>query len=113
MIYQWNLGMAMGWSAERGWATFIWPVWYTLVFILYRWLTMKNKPVTATFFWIHVSVSVIPAFLLNYPFKGWILQKTASADFLSTISIFNWLTLVYLIIQVIYAILISIKLLKN
>ncbi len=115
MIYNWNLSSVIGWHTTLGrdWTAFLWPIWFLLVYLSYQRLTAKNKPAKPTFFWTHVIVSTIPAFVLNYPFKIWILQSAIESEkILAIISIFNWATLLYLVIQVIFAILIFIKLVR-
>jgi hypothetical protein len=71
----WSLNYSIGWHGREFW-TFLIPIWFLLVFLTYKKTSSNNIEISNYFFWLHLFLSIVPAFLFNYPFL-----KTLSGSF--------------------------------
>ncbi len=108
----WNLNYSLGWD-KRDWKTFLLPIWFILVFVTYKKISMQGSEISNLFFWSHVLLAVIPTFYFNHPFIK-IFNEGASVEDNFSGMIRNYrIFLMYLAIQVIFYILLLVKLFKK
>lgn len=114
MLPQFNLNNSIGWHVTIGRTkgSFLIPVWFLLIYIIYQRLARKKIKVGNYFFWSQVILSLIPPFIFNFPFVRYFL-KTPVFNPIETLHRYYmiiWTIDVYIIVQFLFGILLLYKL---
>lgn len=99
----WNLNESIGWhtTVGRPWSTFLLPLWFLLIYFTYQRTAAKGIIINSSFFWIHILLTIIPTFFINYPFIKTVQsfnQITANPG--ETLFRINFRVTLFLVVQV-------------
>ena len=109
---QLNLGTLMGWQA-CDLQTYLIPFWFVAIAFLYKKLDQTKKIVSSLFFKIHIFSTIIPPFIFNYPFVLLFLKSGNENQILTTYLLIVWLMDLYALIQIVFAAILFIRLVRR
>jgi hypothetical protein len=95
----WNLNYTVGWYG-RDLKTYFLPIWFLLVFLTYKKISLQKGELSDSFFWCHVAFSLIPTFYFNHPFLQTNSEGGSIEDVLSKMNRVYLAFLLYVIVQV-------------
>ena len=108
----WNLNYSIGWYG-RDWKTFLIPIWFLLVFLTYRKISVQHGDISNYFFWSHVLFAFLPTFYFNHPsLKTFDEGASAEGNFDNMIRIYQ-VFLLYSVVQVVFYVLLLFKLFRR
>jgi hypothetical protein len=108
----WNLNYSIGWYGRGFWTFFI-PLWFLLVFLTYRKASSSNIEISNYFFWGHVFLSIVPAFLFNYPFLNTSSEGFSAKEMQMQIFRGYQTFFLYVVVQILLYLFLLFKLLKR
>lgn len=115
-IPQWSLNKSLGWDTDLGRdrTTYLLPFWFSMIFLLYQLANKRKHPISNTFFWSHVIITVVPTLYINYPFAVRFLHiDNPSLDLESAITRSEILVSTYYLLQLVFFVLPIIKVFKK
>jgi hypothetical protein len=114
-VKQWSLNDAIGWHTTIGrpWLTYLLPIWFLLIFLLYHFDSIRHRTISSNFFWTHAVVTIVPTFFISYPFvtQKYLISKPILNP-LAEINKINWSVRLYLTAQFIFLLVLLLKILK-
>jgi hypothetical protein len=95
----WNLNYTIGWYGRDFW-TFLIPLWFFLVFLTYRKISLQGGEISNYIFWSHILLALIPSFYFNHPFLKTFDEGASAEDAINKMVRVYQVFLLYSVVQV-------------
>ena len=103
-----------GWRTNIGrpWQTFIIPILFLLIAILYGIIDRRNSQFSKHIFLAHLFLTIVPPILINYPFAQYFISYYFDnpVGLVRLYKILRWMTYGYFIMEIGWAIALLVKL---
>ena len=111
LVNTWNLNYSIGWH-QRDWITYLIPLWFFLIFLLYRKVSHRGTEIS-NMFWLHLILSFLPSSFFNHPFLS-VGFESGSIEFeFAKFKRAHIIFLCYVIIQIIFCCLLLVKVFRR
>lgn len=110
--HQWDMMVVLH-CFSRPVFTYFLSAWFLIIYFLYQRAYKRNSTISNTFFWMHVIITIIPTFFINYPFVTmFILNVNSPVDFLNGCARIGIAFAFYLLTQLVFFVFLLLRLKK-